>query len=283
MRYKIILDSCGELPADLLADERFERVPLQLDVDDYHILDDENFNQKEFLEKVAASPNCPKSACPSPERYLQSMKVAADHVYVITLSSHLSGSYNAALLAQGLLDEEEEINVPGKKQVLVVDSESASIGETQLALMIMDLEEAGLPFEEIKAQVEAYRDEARTYFVLDSLEALRKNGRLTRVKALVASTLNIKPVMGEDHGVIIQRGQAVGMKKALDKMIDLAITERGDTTTKRLMISHCNCPERAEKVKQLFLKKAAFREVLILDTAGVSSLYASDGGVIVAF
>lgn len=71
MSYKIVVDSCCELPEKYLTDARFERVPLGLEVGDYHILDDENFNQAEFLHKVAACPKCPKSSCPSPERFME--------------------------------------------------------------------------------------------------------------------------------------------------------------------------------------------------------------------
>ena len=83
MSYKIVVDSCCELPKELLSDERFERVPLGIEVGDYQILDDENFNQTEFLEKVAAYPKCPKSSCPSPERYMEAYRTEADHVYVV--------------------------------------------------------------------------------------------------------------------------------------------------------------------------------------------------------
>ena len=80
MSYKIILDSCGELPAEYKADARFENVPLGLEVGDYQIMDDENFNQKEFLAKVAACPTCPKSSCPSPERYMEAYHLSLIHI-----------------------------------------------------------------------------------------------------------------------------------------------------------------------------------------------------------
>jgi DegV family protein with EDD domain len=199
MSYKIVVDSCCELPKEYMQDPRFERVPLGLEVGEYQIFDDENFNQAEFLQKVAEYPNCPKSSCPSPERFMEAYRVEAENIYVVTLSSHLSGSYNSAMLGRNLFIEKY-----GEKNIHVVGSESASCGETQIALKIMELEETGLPFEEIVEKIEAFRDELNTYFVLDNLETLRKNGRLTGVKALVASTLNIKPVMGADKGTIIQ-------------------------------------------------------------------------------
>lgn len=277
MSYKIVLDSCGELPAELLGDDRFERVPLGLEVGEYKILDDENFDQAEFLRKVAECPKCPKSSCPSPERFMESYCAPeAEHVYAVTLSSPLSGSYNSAELGKKLYHEKY-----GNKQIHVVDSHSASGGETQIALKLVELEEAGLSFEEIVKRIEAFRDNLRTYFVLDNLETLRKNGRLTGVKAFVASTLSIKPVMGADKGEIIQRSQTIGIKKALSRMAELVAGEVEKPQEKRLVITHCNAPDRAEQVKKMILSKVSFKECIIMDTRGVSTMYANDGGVIV--
>ncbi len=277
MNYKIVVDSCCELPKELLERENVERIPLQLEVGDYIIPDDENFNQKEFLRKVAEYPKSPKSACPSPERYLEAYKNEAENVYVVTLSSHLSGSHNSAVLAKNLYLEKF-----GSKNIHVIDSESASCGEAQIALKLMDLEEEGLPFDTIVEKIEAFRDEMSTYFILDNLETLRKNGRLTGVKALVASTLNIKPVMGATKGQIIQRGQTIGFKKAMGKMVDLVAAEVKNPSSKRLMITHCNAPAKAEQFKEMLLAKVEFSETIILETAGISSMYANDGGIIVA-
>lgn len=276
MSFKIVVDSCCELPEEMLLDKRFERVPLGLEVGEYSILDDENFNQAEFLKKVAECPKCPKSSCPSPERFMESYAEEVDHVYAVTLSSHLSGSYNSAVVGKKLYEEKY-----GKKQIHVVDSQSASGGEAQIALKLAELEEAGYPFEQIVKKIEDYRDSVQTYFVLDNLETLRKNGRLTVVKALVASTLNIKPVMGADRGEIIQRSQTIGIKKALGKLAELAAAEVRRPEERRLIITHCNAPERAVQVKKQIMASAAFKECIIMDTRGISSMYANDGGVIV--
>lgn len=276
MSYKIVVDSCCELPADFLWDRRFERVPLGLEVGDYNILDDENFNQAEFLRKVAEYPKCPKSSCPSPERFMESYREDVDHVYAVTLSSHLSGSYNSAELGRSLYGEKY-----GPKKIHVVDSESASCGETQIVEKIVACKEAGLGFEETVEAVETFKRQMRTYFVLDNLETLRKNGRLSGVKALVATTLNIKPVMVGNRGVIEQKGQAIGINKALAKLADFIIGDVENPKERTLMITHCNCPERALYMRRLMEKRASYRRVVIMDTDGVSSMYANDGGVIV--
>lgn len=277
MSYKIVVDSCCELPEELKHDPRYEIVPLTLIVgDSYERLDDDGFDQKEFLRAVAECPVSPKSACPSPEKYMEAYRTDADHVYVVTLSSKLSGSYNSAVLGKKLYHE-----TYGEKQIYVVDSRSASCGETQIAMQIARWEDEGMGYEEITEKIEKFTDGMHTYFVLDNLDTLRKNGRLSGVKALVASTLSIKPVMAGDQGSIVQLGQSVGIKKALAKMVDHVVSDVVDAEKKCLMITHCNNPERANSVKEQILSKVKFKDVLIMDTAGISSMYANDGGVIV--
>ena len=278
MSYKIAIDSCGELLNEWKDDERIEAVPLTLMVGGESIIDDETFDQKDFLKKVAACPECPKSACPSPERYMKAYECEADHIYAVTLSSELSGSYNSAVLGKSLFLEDN----PGKK-IHVFNSRSASGGESLIAMKIVECEEKGLSFEKIIETVDKYIEEMSTFFVLENLETLRKNGRLSRVKALVASALKVKPVMGATpEGTICQLDQARGINKALVKMVDYVKEGENNSSDKVLAISHCNCPERARMVKEALLERMQVKDVIILDTAGVSSMYANDGGIIVA-
>ena len=278
MHYKIIVDSCGELPQEIKEDGHFQSVPLELDVDDYHVVDDESFQQLEFLQKVKESPNCPKSACPSPQKYYEAFDSDAERVYVVTLSSKLSGSYNSAMVAKQMF----ETDFPQKK-VHVFDSCSASVGETLIGIKIQELEKAGHTFEETVVQTGQYIEQQQTFFVLETLETLRKNGRLSNLKALVAGVLKIKPIMGSTpDGQICQLAQAQGMNKALERMVKEVIDKTKDCEQKILAISHCNCPKRAQKVRELIEQAAHFKEILILETAGVSSMYANNGGVIIA-
>lgn len=276
MSYKIVVDSCCELPEQYKKDARFQSVPLGLEVGEYQIMDDENFNQAEFLAQVASCPQCPKSSCPSPEKFMEAYQTEAENIFVVTLSSHLSGSYNSAVLGKNLYHEQY-----GDKNIYVCDSESASCGEAQYALMAMELQEQGLSFEETIQKLETFREEMKTYFILDNLETLRKNGRLTGVKAMVVSTLNIKPIMMGEHGVIAQKSQAIGVKKAMAKLAEILAKEVPESQTRTLMITHCNCKERAESMKNLLLAKMNFKDIIIMDTAGISSMYANDGGIIV--
>ncbi|HBA62547.1 MAG TPA: DegV family protein [Lachnospiraceae bacterium] len=277
MSYKVVIDSCGELTEVMKQSGNFETASLSIDVDEYHIVDDETFDQADFLRKVAASPNCPKSSCPSPEAYMESYRCDAEHVYAVTLSAELSGSYNSAVLGKNLYLEEY-----GEKQIYVFNSRSASIGETLIGMKIAECEEAGLSFEKVVETVEAYIEEQHTYFVLESLETLRKNGRLTGLKAIVATALNIKPYMGSTpQGTIYQIGQARGIMKAINKMAEVVAKEVEYPEKKVLAISHCNCRERAEYLKSRIQEKIQVKDIVIVDTRGISSMYANDGGVVV--
>ena len=277
MSYKIVGDSSCEYTEALRNDPNFVRVPLGLEVGDYRIIDDETFNQAEFLAQVAASPVCAKSSCPSPERFMNAYDCDADMVFAVTLSSKLSGSYNSAVLGSELYREDNE-----DKKIYVCDSKSAVCGESQVAEKIREMCLEGLPFEEIISRITAFVDAMNTYFVLDNLETLRKNGRLTGVKALVATTLNIKPIMGSDDGSIIQKGQAMGIKKALARMTDYVVSKAKEPENKIAYVAHVNCPDRAEYCKKLLADKGTFRDIRITGASGLSSMYANDGGIVIS-
>lgn len=208
---------------------------------------------------------------------MEAFEGEAEHIYVVTLSAELSGSYNSAELARKLYTEKHR-----EKKIHVFNSCSASIGETLIGLKAEECEKAGKSFEETVETVEAYIKKQNTYFVLESLEALRKNGRLSNLKAFVANALNIKPVMGATPiGTIQQLDQARGMNRALKRMVEIISKEIKSPKDKILAISHCNCKERALMVKEEILKAIPVKDVLVLDTNGISSLYASNGGIIV--
>lgn len=277
MTYKIIGDSCLDLTKELKQDPHFQMIPLTLMIEDKTIIDDETFNQKEFIRLVKESEDYPKTACPSPEMFKEAYHCDAENIFVVTLSGPLSGSYNSAVLAKSLYEEEY-----GPKNICVINSESASSGELNIALHIRDLCEQGLSFAEIEKEANAYRDRMNTYFVVETLDTLKKNGRLTGLSAFIATALNIKPVMSAEGGQIIKLDQARGINKALKRMVEIVFRDNEKTEEKRLVISHVNAPERAEQVKEMLCSQGKFREVVITDTAGVSTVYANDGGIIVA-
>lgn len=277
MAYKIIGDSCTDITEGMKQEGFVSLVPLTLNIEGEEIIDDETFDQKQFIEKMKKSPECPKSACPSPKRYMQEFE-GQEECYVVTISSRLSGSYNSAVLAKSMYLEEHP-----EAKIEIVDSRSASCGQMLLAVKLKELKEKGLKFAEVQKKIAEFRDNMQTKFVLESLDNLRKNGRLGRVTFAICNVLNIRPVMAAEEGEIIKIDQTRGHNKALMRMIEHIEKDARDVANKILGISHCNNRERAEMVKQEILKRLPFKDCIIVNTAGVATLYANEGGIIVSY
>lgn len=278
MSFKIIVDSCCDLTPAQLREECFIKVPLTIRVGNHTIVDDDTFDQGELLWRMKESETAPQSACPSPMQYLEAFDCGADDLYVVTLSALLSGSHNAAAQARSIWLEDH----PGAN-VHIFNSCSASAGEVLVALKIQELAQSGMDFTTVVDQVSRYINEMETYFVLETLDTLRKAGRLSRVQSLVTSTLRIKLLMGATpEGEICKKGQAMSVKQALNKMVALMADDLKHVG-KRLSIVHCNCLERAFYVKELAMKQCRFDEILVSDTGGIATMYANDGGIVVAY
>lgn len=278
MSYKIIVDSCTDLTEEMKQDSHYKLVPLTLQVDDKSIVDDETFDQKEFLRLVAESPNSPKSSCPSPEAYME-LYGGEEDIYVVTLSANLSGSNNSAELGKKLYLEENP-----HKNIEIINSCSASVGQTLIARKIKEYVEAGKEFQEIVALIKDFNSHMYTKFVLENLDTLRKSGRLTGLKAILTSVLNIKPVMARTlEGNICKLDQARGIEKALLLMTNMVKEDAYKPEERTLGVAHCNNMERAIFVKNEILKKVPFKDAFIVDTAGVSTMYAGDGGIIISY
>ena len=278
MSFKIIVDSCCDLTPAQLREECFVKVPLTIRVGGHTIVDDDTFDQGELLWRMKESETAPQSACPSPMQYLEAFNCGADDLYVVTLSALLSGSHNAAAQARSIWLEDH----PGAN-VHIFNSCSASAGEVLVALRIQELAQSGMDFTTVVDQVSRYINEMQTYFVLETLDNLRKAGRLTRVQSIVTGALHIKLLMGATpEGEICKKGQAMSVKQALNKMVALMADDLKHVG-KRLSIVHCNCLERAFYVKELAMKQCRFDEILVSDTGGIATMYANDGGIVVAY
>ena len=276
MKFKIVGDSCCDLTKEELKKDYFVSVPLTLTVGGVDVIDDENFNQKKFLKMMEECPECPKSSCPSPEAFMEAFE-GAENVYVVTLSSKLSGSYNSAVLAEQIYKEEHsDVNIH------VFDSKSAAAGEHLICGKLEECLLKGMDFDEVVSTVEEYIKGQRTIFVLENLEVMRKNGRLTKLKSVVANVLNIKPVLHEVDGEIHQIDQARGMNKALNKLL-WQIEKSDYDKNRRVEITQCDSYERCMNVRKILIEKFGFKDVVILDAGGVSTMYENSGGVVVSF
>ena len=278
----ILADSCCDLYPELLKKTQAKIAPLTITIDDTHYVDDGTVDIPPYLAAMKASKNPVRSACPSPDLYAEDIRATEGDFFIVTLSAKLSGSHNAASLGVQLAQED----MPEKK-VHVFDSESASAGETYIALMIHDLIAAGKSFEQIVELVEEKIRSMHTLFVLDSLDNLVKNGRISRTVALLANVLSIRLLMSDDgHGAIKNISKARGIKGALGQMVETCRkhTEGLAAASQRLVISYCNCPERARQVRDMIREKCpAIGEIIMTPTSALSSMYANDGGIVIAY
>lgn len=278
MSFTIIADSSCDLTPELRADPVFRLIPLTIRVDGRDFLDDEHLDTDEMLDAMAASDGPSSTSCPSPGDYLEAYRAAEGDIYVVTLSAMLSGSHNSAWQAACLLREEQP-----ERNVHIFNSCSASSGEVLLARKICELARTGLPFAEVVRQTDQTAREMNTLFVLENLDNLRKNGRLTKVQSLLTGALRIKLVMGATpEGEICKRGQALSIKQALGKLAELMSSDPKHVG-KRLVIAHCRCPDRARLLKDLVLERCFFADAVITATRGLSSYYANSGGIITAY
>ncbi|MGN0435373.1 MAG: DegV family protein [Wujia sp.] len=276
MNFKIVGDSCCDLSREQLNKEYFFSVPLTLTIGDKVFVDDENLDTKKFLEEMEASPECPKSACPSPEAFMERFE-DAENIYVVTLSSKLSGSYNSAVLARQIyLEDHPDVNIH------VFDSKSAAAAQRLICEKIEELCLEGLSFSQVVKQVDDYIQNQKTLFVLENLDVMRKNGRLSAVKAVVANVLNIKPVLYGVDGEIHQLDQARGMNKSLNRLL-WHIEKEDYDVNRKVVISQCESYERCMNVKKILIEKFGFKKVEVVPARGLSTMYMSRGGVVVAF
>ena len=220
----------------------------------------------------------PKTACPSPEQFMKSYE-GKESTFVVTLSSAISGTYNSAVLAKDMFLEEVT-----NKFIHIFDSRSAASGETLISLKIHELSKLNIGEMEIVKRVNNYIKEMKTFFLLESLDNLAKAGRLNPIIAKLASVLSIKPIMGAtEEGTIKLVEKVRGYKRAFNKLVDIIGEEGKNLEEKILGIAHCNCIERALQFKEEVMKKYKFKDIIIVEMKGLSSSYANEGGLVIAF
>lgn len=281
MEIQIIADSCCDLTPTLRRALRVRTASLTIRVDDGEFIDDENLDIPALMAAMKQSANAPTTACPAPEAYA-AMMAQAPMTFVVTLSSRLSGSYNAACVGRDMALEAN----PSLK-ICVLDSESASAGETRIVMLLRDLIDAGLAFEEIEQRARAFIAPMRTRFVLEDLSHLVKNGRISKMAGFMGTVLNLRPLMADNgHGEIVCLEKIRGTANAMKKLVEHVAAETADAARASivLVLSYCNCAPRAlELQKNLLASCAALKDVIMVPTGGISTVYADDGGVVLAF
>lgn len=275
--FTLVADSCCEIIPAL--EEFFAPVPVPFSMllDGVNYTDDSALDIPRFVAAIQASKHVPKSACPSPDAFAERFRKAMN-VFAVTLSGKLSGSYNSAMIAKELVESEDP-----RRKVHVFDSQSASAGEIAISLKIRECIEANMDFDAIVAKVSAFISEMKTLFILENLDTLIKNGRMNKIVGYVASVMSMRPIMCAEHGEIKLLEKARGSVRAFTRLVDLIGENCTNFADRTLVITHCNNERQANFIKAEAQKRYNFKAIHICPTRGLSSMYANDGGVIIAF
>lgn len=278
MENKIIVDSCLDFNPEVFnGDLPLVRIPFKLRIDDDELVD-QDLSTMMLVDRMKLSKNKVSTACPSPQEYLDAIDPACVN-YIITISSKLSGSYNSAVMAAVMAQEQHP-----DCQVYVLDSESAAAGEDLIFLKLKAFLSENLPATETVARLVDFITNMRTMFILNSLDNLAKNGRISNTMALLGKMLKVVPIMTDSgEGEIALKEKVRGKKKAFSRLVEIIADEVSDASEKILAITHVQAQETAESLKKAVEEKCNFKDIVIFEAGGLSTVYADNGGVIVAY
>ncbi|MDR2956666.1 MAG: DegV family protein [Coriobacteriales bacterium] len=277
---RIVVDSGCDLSAEArqaITGIELISVPLTLTVDGYDYLDDNALDVSAYLKHAESSALGPTTAAPSPHLYLDAY--ASDgSVFVVTLSSKLSASFESACLAARLRADQFMGALTH-----VFDSLSSSVGETLIAMKIADLVRNKLTDEDLVTQVEHFITNMNTFFILDNFDTAVRTGRMSRVAATMAEFLHIKPICAGVEGEMKVVGKARNYQKAVKQLIKMMKDRTDDFSERILAISHVEAEQKALATQAEILAEIPFKDSFITSTGGLCSTYASRGGIILAF
>lgn len=275
--WKIVTDSSGIIPeyAAAYKDIAYERVPFIIEVDGVGYIDDDTLDQRKLVDAIGSAKEAGKTACPSPEAWLGAVG-DSDKIIVLTISANLSGSYNSAITAKEMLLEKHP-----ERRVHIINSKGAGPTQTITLLRASHLISQGLSFDEVVKKLDAMVARTQTVFALCSFKNLIKNGRVSKVAGLVATTLKLWGVgIATPEGTIAIKGKVRGVKNMISSVIEYL--REGGYTGGDIMITHCFNEEVATELKNAI--KAIFKDakVYITHTGGLCSFYAENQGLIIS-
>lgn len=284
MSFRIIVDSCCDKTAPMKDWNNITFVPLTLEIGDYLILDDENFDQDDFVKRTIEYDGVAKTACPSPSAWANAYDCEEDELYVMTISNRLSGTYNSALQGIDLYNEEHPNN---NKKIHVFDSFATSGIESIVAEYMQKILSEGTSFEDAIPMIEDFIvNQTELYFCLENLDVLRMNGRMYAVAASILKKLKLKLIFERtQEGYIKPAGQDIAINRSIIKMANIISQKLADVdlSDKKLVISHVCCEDRAKLFLEKLEANIKFGSVEIVKCSGLNSTYAANGGIIVSY
>jgi DegV family protein with EDD domain len=219
----IVTDSTSDIPPAVREQLGIAMVPLKVIFGEQAFLDNIDLTPEQFYQKLTTSSELSKSSQPSPADFFDTFKRLTDEgktVLCISLSSVLSGTYQSALIARSMLDDESTVTI--------IDSKTASYGYGLLVVEAAKMAQQGADVTQIVERVLRMREEMRLYFLVDTLEYLQKGGRIGKASALIGTLLNIKPILSiDDEGYVFPFEKARGQKRAINRIVELLVENFG--------------------------------------------------------
>ncbi|MBR3357312.1 MAG: DegV family protein [Solobacterium sp.] len=270
---RILADSSCDLFA--LNSPDFRTVPLTIYTDEKSFVDDISLNVTELLDYLAAWKGRSYTSCPSVDAWLQAYEGSSE-IFVMTVTSALSGSYNSAVTASQMYREEH----PDAK-ISVIDSLSTGAEEILLLTKLAELVNSGAAFADIDEQIRAYQKQTRLFFSFFSLHNLSQNGRVNKAAAAALSVLNIAVTgTATEGGTIKVSGKARGQRKALRVMMQ--DMKKAGYAGGRAVITHTENEEAALLLKEQILEEYPNAEITVYPTRGLCSYYMERKGVVIS-
>ncbi len=277
-KVKIITDSVADIPPSLVKEWDIEVVPLTINFTDGSYKDGVDLTFDEFYKKLEESEKLPTTSQVSPAEFLEVYKKYEneyEHMIVFTISSEMSGTYQSANTAKEVGEMEDKVTV--------IDSRQITLCQGLMVLEAAKMAKRGREKDAIIDRVSEMIEKIRCIFVVDTLENLRKGGRLSVVKAYVGQKLNIKPVLTMRDGKLIMTGKIRGRKKVINWVIKELQKSEMDFSNQTMGINHTNCKdfgmELYERVKETFNPK----EIIFGNVGATVGTHAGAGAIAVYY
>ena len=272
MKRKIVADSSCDIWE--LNGVDFAVAPMTISTDNKHYVDNQELDVRLMSEDLAKYKGVSHTACPSVGSWLDCYE-GFDEIFVITLTGAMSGTYNSAMTAKGIYEEENE-NV----KVHVFDSLSTGPEMRLLIEKLKEMIEEDLPFEEIVEKGQDYLNHSRLFFALKSLHNFAMNGRVSKTVASAIGVLNISIfATASEEGTIQQISKCRGEKKVVKSMIEHL--ENAGYHGGKVRISHADNLKLAHSVRDKILELYPHADIIVYPMGGLCTYYAEIGGLLV--
>jgi DegV family protein with EDD domain len=275
MTVRIVTDSSCDLPQGMADALGIRIVPLSIRFGDTEYIDRTTITATEFWSKCAASPTLPETAAPSPgqfeETYRSLAAEGATAIIVVSLSSDLSATMQSAELAARAV-------APGI-DVRIVDSRNASMGLGLTVLACAELAATGASADEVVARAQSVIPRTRVFAALDTLDNLKKGGRIGGAKAMLATVMSIKPLISITNGLVAEAGKQRTRSKALAHLVD--ILRNQEVPIERLSVLNAQCSDVDAFVAMV--KEVYSGEIIIGDIGAVIGTHAGQGTIGIVF